>query len=138
MTQSPLLTQKTRNFAHKALKALGFLNLNRLFESPQSAMATPKASVRLATGAHDGVQAPSCGFQIAREDWDAMYRAIQVRLALAVDEQRGFVSAPIAGDASAHLQIVALECVAAMAQLHAALTQERACSDVSGGPVGQS
>lgn len=147
MTQrAPLLTQKTRNFVRKALKALGFVSLNRLFESPQPALVAPMASVSLATGAHDAVptshavagQAPPCGFQIARDDWDALFRAIQVRLAHAVDEQRGWVSVPLAGDAAAHLQTVVLECVAAMGQLQAALTQERACTDASGGLAGQS
>ena len=145
MTQrTPLMTQKTRNFAHKAMKALGFVNLNRLSESQQPALVAPTASARRAT-AHGAaptphpvaVQAPPCGFQIDREDWDAMFRAIQVRLARAVDEQRGWVSVPQAGDADAHLQTVVLECVAAMTQLQAALTQERACTDASGGRAGQ-
>ena len=147
MTQrAPLLTQKTRNFARKALKALGFVSLNRLFESPQPALVAPMASVSLATGAHDAVptshpvavQVPPCGFHIAREDWDALFRAIQVRLAQAADEQRGWGSVPLAGDAADHLQTVALECVTDMAKLHVALKQERACTDVSGGLAGQS
>lgn len=58
---------------------------------------------------------------MAVEDWDALYRAVEARLRRTVDGQPG--AAPGAG---AHVRSIVLECVAALEHLHTALANERA------------
>lgn len=133
---TPLPGIKVRSFAHKAMKAFGFVNLNRVFEprGPESAM--PMAAPEHPAERHEGGISPQPVFRLLRQsppdlqlispqDWDAMFRAIQVRLVTAVGDRSDSAPPPAEHDTAGHVQVVVLECVTAMAQLHAALKLHR-------------
>lgn len=107
-------------------KAFGFVNLNRLFESRGPEAATPVAAVRKPPLLLVLPQNPPDPQRIPPEDWDAMFRAIQVRLVKAVGDRLDSAPAPAADDTSGRVQVAVLDCVTAMAQLHAALKCQRA------------
>ena len=116
---TPLLGIKVR-------KAFGFINLNRLFESRGPAAATPMAEVRkLQPSPRVLPQNPPDQGLALTEDWDIMFRAIQVRLVKAVGDRLDAAPAPAPDDAAGRVQVCVLECVTAMAQLHAALKHQR-------------
>ena len=62
---------------------------------------------------------------IAPEDWDVLFSAITDRLRNAVDQRLAAAPEPQARDAVGRLQVIVLECVGALDQLHAALANER-------------
>jgi len=135
-----LPTRQVRNLAHKALKALGFVNLDLLFKAPPSPPSPPSSPATLAPPArlqaqdNTGLpgetdpagQGSACRLQIPFEDWDILFQSVQSRLRKTVDEHLASSSSLQADDAAAHLQVVVLDCVAAMEQLRTALTPERA------------
>jgi hypothetical protein len=134
---TPLPGIKVRSFAHRAMKAFGFVNLNRMFEprGPESVM--PMAAPERPAEHHEGRISPQPLLRVLRqslpdprlispEDWDAMFRAIQVRLVAAVGDRSDSARPPAEDDKAGHVQVVVLECVTAMAQLHAALKLQRA------------
>ncbi len=70
---------------------------------------------------------PDPFLDMAVEDWDALFRAVEVRLRSTVGEPLA-VAAPqtqVYG-AAVGVQTIVLECVAALEQLHTALKHERA------------
>lgn len=110
----------------RARKAFGFVNLNRLFEPRTPEAATPAAEVRNQPPLLLVLpQNPPNPQRIPPEDWDAMFRAIQVRLVKTVGDRPDSAPPPAADDAAGHVQVAVLDCVTAMAQLHAALLRER-------------
>lgn len=58
-------------------------------------------------------------------DWDELFHAVTSRLRLTVGEPLAATPEAQAHDAAGGIQIIVLECVAALDQLHAALTHER-------------
>jgi len=132
--RTALLTpKKMRNFSHKALNALGFVNLNLLFKPPHPVPATltmlitPSAEAGTDSplpSVPDGQGAPG-NLQIPIVDWDILFRAIQSRLTETVGERPESAPAPQAGDAAGHIQVMVLECVAAMELLRTALMHGR-------------
>lgn len=110
----------------KVRKAFGFVNLNRLFEPRAPGAAEPMAEVRNRQPLHLVLSGgpPDPQF-IPAKDWDIMFRAIQVRLVRAVGDRVDTAPAPAADDAAGHVQVAVLDCVTAMAQLHAALMRGR-------------
>jgi hypothetical protein len=65
---------------------------------------------------------------IAPDDWDVMFDAVQARLRRAVGEHLGGVPqipSHSAGLSASLVQATVLDCVSALDQLHAALKQER-------------
>jgi hypothetical protein len=62
---------------------------------------------------------------IAPEDWDVLLSAITDRLRSAVDQRRAAATEPQVRDAEGRLQVIVLECVDALDQLHAALANAR-------------
>jgi hypothetical protein len=107
-------TPKVNNFAHKALKALGFVNLNDLL-GRQHPSALPCAK-NLPAAAHSPISA---------EDWDPLFRAVQLRLRATVGDRLASAPAPQDDHAAGKVQVAVLECIFAMEQLHKALTNER-------------
>jgi hypothetical protein len=107
-------TPKVNNFAHKALKALGFVNLNVLQGRHHSSALPCTADLPATT--HSPISA---------EDWDPLFRAVQLRLRTAVGDRLASAPAPQADDAAGKIQVAVLECISAMEQLHKALTHER-------------
>jgi hypothetical protein len=107
-------------------KAFGFVNLNRLFESRGPEAATPMAEVRsLQPLLRVLAQNPPDPRRIPAEDWDLMFRAIQVRLVKAVGDRLDSAPPPAADDAAGRVQVAVLECATAMGQLHAAMMRGR-------------
>jgi hypothetical protein len=132
----PLPGIKARSAAYEAMRSLGFVNLNRLFESrsresvaPVQAGAGEAETLQGRSGAQPLLRAlrgePPDLRVIQQEDWDVMFRAIQVRLVTAVGDRPDSARAPAEGDAAGHAQVAVLECVTAMGQLHAALKLQR-------------
>ncbi|AYQ29636.1 MULTISPECIES: hypothetical protein [unclassified Polaromonas] len=135
---SPLPGIKARSAAYEAMKSLGFVNLNRLFESRSRQSGAPvqagsgeaeAEALQGRSGAQPLLRAlrgdPPDPRLIQAEDWDMMFRAIQARLVTAVGDRPDSARAPAAGDAAGHTQVTVLECVHAMGQLHAALKLQR-------------
>jgi hypothetical protein len=60
------------------------------------------------------------------EDWDDLFRAVESRLTLTVGPRLAGTPEPLAGDRAGRIQVIVLECVSALDQLHTALTHERA------------
>lgn len=110
--------KKEQSFAHKALKALGFVNLELFFKHPHSAPVIPAV-------AHSARQEAPGHLQMSIEDWDIMFRSIQLRLRATVGERLESAPTPQADDRAGNIQVVVLECVSAMELLHKALTHER-------------
>lgn len=125
---------KVQKIAHKALKALGFINLNTLFKRDRHVrvaflagpLHAPTAiHTNNARAPHSESQQTPHPLQISVDDWDILFRAIQVRLkdAVADSHPSGW---PSQTDATAgQVQTTVLECISAMEQLHAALGHER-------------
>lgn len=120
-----LPTRRVRNLAHKALKALGFVNLGFLLKAPRPSPVPPAASTGLPWEADPGQGAP-CRLKIPFEDWDILFQSVQSRLSMAAGARLAPDSSPHAADACAHLQAVVLDCVAALEQLRTAVTPEPA------------
>jgi hypothetical protein len=132
----PLSGIKARSVAYEAMRSLGFVNLNHLFESRSRESGAP---VQAAAAEAEALQGRSAAQPLLRalrgdppdprlilaEDWDVMFRAIQVRLVSAVGDRADSARAPAEGDAAGHAQVAVLECVSAMGQLHAALKLQR-------------
>lgn len=110
--------KKEQSFAHKALKALGFVNLKLFFKHPHSAPVIPATP-------HSARQEAPGHLQMSIEDWDIMFRSIQLRLRATVGERLESAPAPQADDRAGSIQVAVLDCVAAMELLHTALTHER-------------
>ncbi|MEO8024021.1 hypothetical protein [Polaromonas sp.] len=113
-------SKKMRNFAHKTLKALGFVDLNLLPRPDHSASELPPVPHPAGHNSPDPLH-----LQIPIDDWDALFRSIQVRLTDVVGDRLALAPAPQAADTAGHIQVVVLDCVSAMGQLHAALVHER-------------
>lgn len=107
-------TQQVNNFAHKALKALGFVNLDFLLGRHHPSV------LPCTTGLPAAARSP-----ISAEDWDPLFRAVQLRLRATVGDRLASAPAPQADDAAGKIQVAVLECISAMDQLHKALTYER-------------
>ncbi|MDI1342381.1 hypothetical protein [Polaromonas sp.] len=132
-----LPTRQVRYLAHKALKALGFVNLDLLFKappSPPSSPATLSPPAQLQAQDNTGLpgetdpagQGSACRLQIPFEDWNILFQSVQSRLRKTVGEHLASSPSLQSDDAAADLQVVVLDCVAAMEQLRTALTPERA------------
>lgn len=132
-----LPTRQMRNLAHKALKALGFVNLDLLFKAPPSPPSSPATLAPPAQlQAPDNTGLPgetppaglgaACRLQIPFEDWDILFQSVQSRLRKTVDAHLASSPSPDSDDAAAHLQVAVLDCVAALEKLRTALTPERA------------
>jgi hypothetical protein len=107
-------TPKVNHFALKALKAFGFVNLNVLLRRHHPSELP--CTTDLPAAAHSPISA---------EDWDPLFRAVQLRLRATVGERLASAPAPQADDAAGKIQVAVLECISAMEQLHKALTYER-------------
>lgn len=120
--------RQVRHLAHKALKALGFVNFGLLFQVPQPASATLAPSTELpAQGTAreaDSVQDSLCRLQIPCGDWDLLFRSVQLRLTTAAQERLASDLSSQSGEAAAHFHAVVLDCVSDMDQLRTALTLE--------------
>lgn len=77
------------------------------------------------------VSAPDRPLEIAIEDWNALFRAVEARLLLSVGGKLASVPKSQASEAAELVQSVVLECVTALHQLHIALAQEREQRDSS-------
>jgi hypothetical protein len=108
-----------------ARKAFGFVNLNRLFEPRGPEAVTPVAEARKPPVLLVLPQNTLDLQRIPAQDWDVMFRAIQLRLVNAVGDRPDSAPAPAADDAAGRVQVAVLDCVTAMAQLHAAMVRER-------------
>jgi hypothetical protein len=66
------------------------------------------------------------GVEIAVPDWDELFHAVEARLRASVDVSMvsGSIEKPLAG-VTGDVQLVVLECLTALRQLHTALTHER-------------
>lgn len=110
----------------KVRRAFGFVNLNRLFEPRGPEAVTPALEPK---NPHPLLfllpQDSPDPQRISAEDWDAMFRAIQVRLVKTVGDRLDSAPPPAADDAAGRVQVAVLDCVTAMAQLHAAMLRER-------------
>jgi hypothetical protein len=140
MMRTTAPVRKLRNFAHKAFKAFGFVNVKLLVEPPPPAAPSPvhgatssghAAELRIGwpTGPDASRQAaptlqPSP--PVSLEDWDVMFHAIELRLAQAVGERPDSAAPAHADDTAGHIQVVVLECISAMKQLHEVLKKQRA------------
>ncbi len=114
---------KVHKLAYTALKALGFVNLNRLLKRP---LPLPfKFTTELAELQLEAAISSPHHLQISVADWDIMFCAIQSRLSETVGDRPKSEPAPQADDTAGHIQVVVLECILAMDQLHKALTHER-------------
>ena len=131
-----LPTRQVRHLAQKALKALGFVNLDLLFKAPPSPQPSPvipappsglEAQGDTGLSRETGVAGPgsACRLQIPFEDWDILFQSVQSRLRKVAGERLTSSPSPQADDAATHLQAVVLDCVAAMEQLRTALMPER-------------
>lgn len=70
---------------------------------------------------------------ISVEDWDILFRAVEERLRRMVDERNAATAHPGMHDMRGSARETVLECVAALEQLHAALTHERErCPTITG------
>lgn len=69
---------------------------------------------------------PDPSLDMAIQDWDALFRAVEARLRLTVGEPLALPRHPGAHDAAVGVQTIVLECVAALDHLHTALKHERA------------
>ena len=125
---------KVQKIAHKALKALGFINLNTFFKRdrhvPVAFLLGPPHSFTAihtndAKATHSESQQTPDPLQISVADWDVLFHAIQLRLRNAVGDRHPSVPPPQTGDTAGHVQITVLECITAMEQLHVALGHER-------------
>lgn len=119
--------RQVRHLAHKALKALGFVNFGLLFQVPGPAPATLVPSTELpaqGTGEADSVQDSLCRLQIPCGDWDLLFRSVQLRLTTAAQERLASDLSSQGGEAAAHFHAVVLDCVSDMDQLRTALTLE--------------
>jgi len=77
-------------------------------------------------GADVHVEPPSGGpSDIDIGDWDELFHAVTSRLRLTVGEPLDAAPETQAHDAAGGVQVIVLECVAALDQLHTALTHER-------------
>lgn len=63
--------------------------------------------------------------EIANDDWDAMFRAVESRLRQTVGERLAVLAESQPQDAAGRVQAIVLECVEALEQLHTALMRER-------------
>lgn len=143
---------KVRNFAHRTLKALGFVNINLLFKRPHPEPVAPTTELPASAAercgdlpaAHHPARPATAGdLQMPTGDWDLLFRAILLRLRAAVGDRPESAPPPQAGDPAGNVQVAVLECIGAMEQLHAALARERqarvgaaACAlSVDAGPV---
>lgn len=125
---------KVQKIAHKALKALGFINLNTLFKRDRHVpvaflpghphLPTANRSNDASPAYPESQQTPE-PLQISIADWDILFLAIQLRLRNAVGDRLPSTPLPQIGDAAGHVQIAVLECITAMEQLHVALGHER-------------
>ncbi|WP_092007616.1 hypothetical protein [Polaromonas sp. OV174] len=68
---------------------------------------------------------PSHPLNIAIGDWDELFRAVEERLTLIVGTRPAGTPEPQMRDTAGRIQVVVLECVSALDQLHTALTHER-------------
>lgn len=128
---------KARHLAHTALTMLAknLLRESKCYDPGVSTAGINMLRGACATandvgsGAHGAplVQPPSGRpSDIEIGDWDALFCAVEARLRLAVGEQPAVASEPPRmHDTAGRLQAIVLECVEALDQLHAALTQER-------------
>ena len=112
--------KKMRNFARRALKELGFVDLNLLSRPNHSAPELPPTSHPAGHNPPDHLH-----LQIPLDDWDALFRSIQVRLTDVVGDRPASAPPPQAADTTGHIQVAVLDCVSALGQLHAALARER-------------
>ncbi len=122
--------------SHAILTMLNSTRLASPYEgrAPEASLAAtdmPHAGATAdAAGADPGARAALAGqaLDIAIDDWDALFRAVEDRLRLTVGEP--LANAPNTSDAptqdaAAGVRTIVLECVAALEQLHTALTHER-------------
>ena len=73
-----------------------------------------------------GVTSPDCALlEISVEDWDCLFCAVAERLTHMVDERSAATDLPRLHDMRGSVRETVLECVAALDQLHEALTLER-------------
>lgn len=99
---------------------------------PEQKGRSPGASTvgRNGTDAHATVLAqaalPEQPPTIEIEDWDELFRAVESRLTLTVGPRLTGTPEPQADDRAGRIQVIVLECVTALEQLHTALTHERA------------
>ena len=63
--------------------------------------------------------------EVSVEDWDDLFHAVEERLRRMVDERNAATAHPGMHDMRGSVRETVLECVAALGQLHAALTHER-------------
>ncbi|MGC1175908.1 hypothetical protein [Polaromonas sp.] len=113
-------SKKMRNFAHRTLKELGFVDLTLLSGPDHSAPELPPAPHPAGHNPPDQLH-----LQIPIDDWDALFRSIQVRLTNVVGDRPASALPLEAADTTGHIQVAVLDCVSALGQLHAALARER-------------
>ena len=68
---------------------------------------------------------PGQSREIANDDWDAMFRAVELRLRQTVGERLAVMPELQPHHAAGRVQAIVLECVEALEQLHTALMLER-------------
>lgn len=113
-------SKKMRNLARRTLKELGFVDLTLLSGPDHSAPELPPASHPAGHNPPDQLH-----LQIPIDDWDALFRSIQVRLTDVVGDRPASAPPPQATDTTGHIQVAVLDCVSALGKLHAALARER-------------
>lgn len=123
-----LPTRQVRYLAHKALKALGFVNLGLISKAPDSSPVPLAGTSGLHEPADTGLpgaaapaeQGSAHHLQIAPDDWDCLFRSVQSRLSKAAGDSLTSSSSPPADDAAGQLAALVLECVAALELLRKA------------------
>lgn len=134
--QAAIHASKMKNLTRRAQKMLGFLDfaqdatcrhLTPFRAALDLPWATTEAAIDWPVLPHPaGASAPSLQ-DIATEDWDVLFRAIEERLGAMVADKPGAPLALFTHETAARNKVVVLECISAMEQLHTALTHERQC-----------
>lgn len=120
------------NLSHAILTMLNTTHLaepteGRAAESGVCAVDAPGVRATVNAVAADIPADPSSDRSpdITIEDWDALFGAVEARLRMTVGEPLAAPTGAHAHDAAVGVQTIVLECVAALEQLHTALTHER-------------
>jgi hypothetical protein len=120
---APTLASTIKNLEQITLRTLraGTLMPEQKGRSPAALNGTDAHATALAHAA-----LPDRPPTIEIKDWDELFHAVESRLTLTVGPRVPGTPEPLADDRAGRIQVIVLECVSALDQLHMALTHERA------------
>lgn len=121
MHEASMHASKIKNLAHQAEKMIDLLGLTQdeKCHHPlpfRASLNVSRVTAEAATPSH---------LQIATEDWDILFRAIEERLSAIFADKPGAPIALLMDETAARNKVVVLECISAMEQLYTALKHER-------------